>query len=267
MTQKENNEGMEASPKKKSHIKDEWLRIIYQEAWNQYSLEASLVHTRNNWHLGIQTAFFIIVATSIEPLLTLEEDLIIFGQVFAGQMILGFLMMLFASIGFLSTRIWGGATRTAKEAANIRWMTAKAIEVNKNLWINLADIEDYWRHKSKAESFFPWKDYPKFLEESWDESWNQVVKGDERGENNENETLLQKHKVKSLKRRNPFQWIIWSRGELESIRSFAAIMSVIWLILFFIGTLLFIPDFRLMISFMSVLILGIVTYYILAKPE
>src|SRR5437867_3655820 len=58
-----------STPSKDVNVNDEWLRLIYSEAWKQYSHEDTLGQTRMSIFVGVHSALIGILAIITKPLL------------------------------------------------------------------------------------------------------------------------------------------------------------------------------------------------------
>jgi hypothetical protein len=70
-------------------VPDDWLRLMYTEAWKQYSHEDTLGQSRMNIFLAVHAALIAILAAILKPLLDMPPRQIGSHQIYIGLGILG----------------------------------------------------------------------------------------------------------------------------------------------------------------------------------
>jgi len=135
------------------HVSDDWLRLLYSEAWKQYIHEDAQGQTRMNIFLTVQAALIAILAAISKPLLDMPPKQVGSHQVYIGVGILGLVAVI---IGFFSLVLgarWKSVTEAGRLYLNLRWIPIAAIEKSAQLNdINLAGLENAWRKHSKENS-------------------------------------------------------------------------------------------------------------------
>lgn len=146
-------------------IPDDWLRLMYSEAWKQYSHEDTQGQARMSIFLTVQTALIAILAIISKPLLDMPPRQIGSHQVYIGVGILGLFAVVIGVFSLLLGAIWKSANEAGRLALNLRWIPIAAIERMAGLNdVNLAGLEHKWRGWTGGV-YYPYKDIEELAEE------------------------------------------------------------------------------------------------------
>jgi hypothetical protein len=152
------------------HISDDWLRLMYSEAWKQYSHEDIQGQARMSIFLTVQTALIAILAIITKPFLDMPLKQICSHQVHVGKGLLGLFAVIIGVFSLVLGNIWKSVNKAGQIHLNLRWIPIAAIEriaklnhANAGLeTINLASFEDKCRTalatQTTAADFSPYSD-------------------------------------------------------------------------------------------------------------
>lgn len=103
-----------------------WAKVVYGKAWDQYTLEDTMVQNRNSMFLIVITFFMTTAVTIVVFLLSKLEV----GHVDKNIKILlsGFVIVLFNILVLPILKYWRGVTATSREMIHLRFKTALKIE-------------------------------------------------------------------------------------------------------------------------------------------
>ena len=142
-------------------IPQEWLILLYTEAWAQYSHEDDLAQSRTNFFIGVQTAFILIWTALLIPVYDIGVYTISTYRYHLGSILAGVITLLIGLFSLLLTTNWKSATNAGRQYLNLRWISIEAIErLAKVDSIGLASTENRWRKHSndkQTEKFYPFK--------------------------------------------------------------------------------------------------------------
>jgi hypothetical protein len=134
-----------------SHELGEWGRSLYIEAWKQYIHEEKISLSRNNIFLGIQSGLMAVLSGLFVPIFQMKPILFLSRYVSVGPIIWGILAIILSSLSLFILKYWQDVTEVARAYQNLRWFTARAIEVQFGLEpVNIAGIEHEWRELSRG---------------------------------------------------------------------------------------------------------------------
>jgi|SRR5882672_6587640 len=151
---------------KDMHISDDWLRLIYSEAWKQYIHEDTQGQARMSIFLTVQTALIAILAIITKPLLDMPSKQFGSRQIYLGVGLLGLFAVIIGFFSLFLGMIWRSANKAARITLNLRWIPISAIEriaalnhVNVGLKdVNLAEFENKCRDKLKSKKdYYPYE--------------------------------------------------------------------------------------------------------------
>lgn len=124
---------------------EEWLRKAYELAWEQYAHEDELRHHKNTLYIGIQTALFAILPTSVIFLIGTRKHEILGITIDTPTLVIGLLFMGTAIFGLLINGYWENVIRSGRAWMYLRYATARAIEHRVGLSdFGLAAMEHKW---------------------------------------------------------------------------------------------------------------------------
>jgi energy-coupling factor transporter transmembrane protein EcfT len=148
--------------------KEEWLKIIYTEAWNQYAHEDDLGQGRMNIFLIVHTTFFAIISIVAEPLLNNSYTEINGKQYYFGIGSLGLIMIFIGIFTFILAKYWKSANTAGGRYLHTRWLAIASIEIMMDLdEINLANLESNWKKHNQefpSEKYYPFPNNEKLKE-------------------------------------------------------------------------------------------------------
>lgn len=137
-------EGIKATELSPSEYQ-EWLRTLYEQAWQQYDHEDNLYQSRNTLFLGLQAALIGILTSVSASLISIEPLTIRSFIVPIGLAVLGFLATVFAILGLFLTQAWESITHAARAYLSLRLSTARIIELQSGMdKLGLVGIENRW---------------------------------------------------------------------------------------------------------------------------
>jgi len=134
------------SPEKNNSKFEDWLKLLYTEAWKQYSHEDTLSQHRNTLFYGIQGG-----------LITLFAVLLKFQDNYQHDVITGLLLSGISVVGVIISIYWQSVTQAGKAYCNLRWASIRKIEKAANLPLNITGIEHDWKTFSETsfDDFIP----------------------------------------------------------------------------------------------------------------
>ncbi|SRR5579862_3325451 len=144
---------------------DNWLRLIYELAWTQYSHEDELRHNKNTLYITIQTALFALLPATVAFSLGSANK----GLSEVAPYVLGILFIGTAILGHIVNRYWENVVRSGRSWLYLRYATARAIEHQLGLSeFGLAGMEHRWDQYCKVNKptsldercYFPFKEIP-----------------------------------------------------------------------------------------------------------
>lgn len=142
-------------------VPEDWLKVIYAEAWNQYTHEDNLGQSRTNFFLGIQAAL-VAIFTALSGSLVQIGSYPIGGYKFnLGFVLLGVAALVIGGFSLISAKHWQAVTKAGRQYLNLRWIPLAVIEKLAQIdQIGLAGIEDRWRTFSQQNpgiDYYPFK--------------------------------------------------------------------------------------------------------------
>ncbi len=141
---------------------EEWLKIMYIEAWKQYSHEDDLGQSRMTLFLAVHAALIAIVGAVAKPLADIEPLIINSHEFHIGLCILGVLAFLTGLFSLVLSGYWKVLTQAGRRYLNLRWIPIAVIEKVVGLdRINIANLEHEWREFSRNNPgcvFYPYPD-------------------------------------------------------------------------------------------------------------
>lgn len=137
---------------------DDWLKVLYEEAWRQYVHEDNLSLRRNTLFLSIQTAFFAITAAAagwaVEKSGSGHSDHLL--------LLLGVVLLMFAVLGLVANLAWRRATERGRAYTWFRHICAHRLEWEAGVGeFGLAHLEHLWRREKRheTEEYQPFPDH------------------------------------------------------------------------------------------------------------
>ncbi|MBM3324615.1 MAG: hypothetical protein FJY66_03005 [Calditrichaeota bacterium] len=126
---------------------EDWLKVLYEEAWRQYVHEDNLSLRRNALFLSIQTAFFAIV-TAVAGWVIERSD-----SSGSHLVLLAAVMLMFALLGIVVNFAWQGATERGRAYTWFRHICAHRLEWEAGVGdLGLAQREHLWRREKQHEN-------------------------------------------------------------------------------------------------------------------
>ncbi|MBE7554879.1 MAG: hypothetical protein HS126_27835 [Anaerolineales bacterium] len=145
-------------------MSEDWLKIIYSEAWNQYTHEDNLGQSRTNFFLGIQAALIAILTAVSGPIVQIGSIQVGIYEIKFGLLLLGVLALIIGFFSLVIVKNWRAVTKAGQQYLNLRWISIAAIEnLAKIERFGLAVLENEWRTFSRqnpGEDYQPFKDIP-----------------------------------------------------------------------------------------------------------
>ena len=139
---------------------EQWLRVIYTEAWNQYAHEDNLAQGRNNFFMGLQAALIALWTAFLKPLYEIGEVSIGSYTMHLGLLLLGGSTFLIGLFSFLLTWNWKAATQAGQRYLNLRWMPIIAIEKLAQIHrFGIATLEHEWKQLSEIHPNEPYRPF------------------------------------------------------------------------------------------------------------
>lgn len=122
---------------------NEWLKIVYEEAWRQYVHEDEMAEQRDSKYLTIVSVFFSAIGVGMTIFITYFEksqvnNIYIKVSIFVALIVLSFLLLTV----MIMLIYWDNINSVGREYTIIRFEVAKEIERKLNLSINLAESEE-----------------------------------------------------------------------------------------------------------------------------
>lgn len=146
-------------------VSDDWLRLMYAEAWKQYIHEDTQGQARVSIFLTVQTALIAILAIITKPLLDMPPKQIGSHQVYIGVGLLGLFTVIIGVFSLFLGVIWRSVNKAARITMNLRWIPIAAIERIARLNdVNLAGLEHEWRRSSREKPDADYKPYESIAE-------------------------------------------------------------------------------------------------------
>lgn len=136
------------SPKNNSKF-DDWLKLLYSEAWKQYSHEDTLCQHRNTLFYGIQgglMTLFAIISTKNTQL----------------NLVSLLLLAIISLVAVFISDYWKSVTQAGKAYCSLRWASIRKIEKEANLSSSIAGIEQDWKvfSENSLDYFVPFPSEP-----------------------------------------------------------------------------------------------------------
>ena len=145
------------SAKKEIKInKQEWITLLYSEAWKQYVHEDNLGQTRTNFFISIQTAIIAIIGFISPSLYNLGTVNNLNFKLNLGLIALGGLWIIGSSFAIFILTKWAVVTKAGKEYVRFRRIQLMGLEKIAgidNIGISTQEIE--WL--DKKSTYFPFK--------------------------------------------------------------------------------------------------------------
>lgn len=129
---------------------DSWLQHLYSEAWQQYRHEDDLGLKRTTVFIAAQAGLIAILGLFASAILQSPSES---GatEPHVDKLVVGIAIAIVSVVALLLLGVWRGVTKAGRQYLNLRWISARAIEVIKGLdpW-GLAGLEDSWRRESEG---------------------------------------------------------------------------------------------------------------------
>lgn len=110
------------------NVSEDWLKIIYTEAWNQYNHEDNLAQNRTSFFLGIQAALIAIFTAVSGSIIQIGSHRIGVIEINLGFVLLGVLALITGLFSLAIAKNWQAAIETGRQYCNIRWIPIAVIE-------------------------------------------------------------------------------------------------------------------------------------------
>lgn len=107
---------------------DDWKRLTYQHAWQQYAHEDNLAQSRTNAFLTVQGGLLLILASLTNPMLNFHRVMIGTHSVRLGPILLGSSATILALFAIVLARLWRRTAAAGDKYMHLRLDTALALE-------------------------------------------------------------------------------------------------------------------------------------------
>jgi len=141
--------------------------MLYTESWKQYSHEDITSHTKNTFFLTSHGAMLAILTGISSVLIKMEPLLLNNFKLYLGLILLGVFSSIIGMIGLIINRYWKQVNDVHRAMINVRWLTARAVEVELDLHtIGVASLEHEWRKHIKIsnDKYYPFTNHSKLSE-------------------------------------------------------------------------------------------------------
>ena len=129
---------------------DSWLQHLYSESWQQYRHEDNLGLKRTAVFLAAQAGLIAILGLFASAILQSPSESA-GAELHVDKLVAGIAIAIVSVVALMLLGVWRGVTKAGRQYLNLRWISARAIEVIKGLdpW-GPAGLEDTWKREAEG---------------------------------------------------------------------------------------------------------------------